>query len=167
MENLIFMKTQILNNDNVRFIMDVYETSKRDDKLILHYNSDLLFIENDFNKIKKLLKNILTTTIDEYNEYLYKIGFYNKEKYNRGNNRFKLLFFEICVSNENNNTTYMLDNESYSMMNYIFCLEDLNITFFKKRYEYKAGDLIMFPCGWAFYYKIKDGKRYVLGKLFS
>jgi len=169
MESLIFVKTQILNSDDIHFILDVYNKSKKNDKLILYYNLDLLFINNDYNKIKKILKNILMTMIEEYNDHLYKIDFYNKEKYNRGNIQFKLLFIEITLSNENNkkNDNYFLNEKSNSMINYIFCLDKLCITFLNKKYDYNIGDLIMFPCGWSFYYKIESGKRYILGELFT
>ena len=80
---------------------------------------------------------------------------------------FKLNFIEICLSNENNkkNNIYMLNNESYSEINYIFCLDNLFIIFFNKKYEFKVGDLIIFPCGWSFYYKVETDKQYIIGEL--
>ena len=161
------MKPQILKGDDVDFILDIYKKSKKKDKLILFYNDELLFIKNDYNKIKKILKNIVSNSIEEYNDHLYKIDFYNNENYNSGNKIFQLNFIEICLSNENNkkNNIYMLKDESFSVINYIFCLDNLFIIILNKRYECKIGDLIIFPCGWSFYYKVEPDKLYIIGEL--
>ena len=167
MEKLIFSKNQTLNIDDINFIINTYDTYKKGGVLLLFYNQDLMFIKNDYNKIKILLQNILTSTIEDYKKYLYNINFYNIVNYNHGNNSYKLIFIEICLSTENNNNIRMLANNSYSAINFIFCLDDLFIKFFNKNYPYKIGDLILFPCGWSFYYKIEVGKRYIHGHLFS
>lgn len=169
MNNLIFVENQILNNDNIVFILDIYDKFKKGDKLILYYNLELLFIDNDYNKIKKILKPILEETITKYTKYLYKIGFYNKENYNNTIKDYKLFFFEIGLSGEKceKNTVYMLDNKCYTVLNYIFCLDNMFITFLNKQNYYNTGDLIMFPCGWSFNYKVESNKRYIFGNLFS
>jgi hypothetical protein len=169
MEKLIFIKSQILKGDDYDFILSVYDKFKKNNKLILSYDDNLLFIDNDFNKIKNIFKDILTLSIQQYNEYLFHIDFYNIEKYNRVNNKYKLLFIDICLSNENNkpNDIYIINEQSYSTINCIFCLDDLFITILNKKYDYKIGDLIIFPSGWSFFYKIEISKRYALAILFT
>ena len=164
MENLIYLKENCLNKENITFILNVL--NKENNKLILFYNDNFLFIDNDYNRIKKILKNILLLNIKDYSDYLYKINFYNLENYKFNFDDLKLVYIIISNNNYKDNTFILNDTSVYSMLNFIFCLEDLQIEFLEKYYNYKTGDLIIFPDGWTFYYKIENNKHFIFGKFF-
>lgn len=168
MEVLIFDKENVLNDENINFISNIYNKFNKNNKLILFLNNEYMFIDNDYNKIKHLLKDILTLLIDDYNNYLHNINFFNVNNYKTTLNILKIFFIEICKSNENiiNNNILMMNDEIYSVLNCIFCLEDLYISFFNKIYYYKKGGLIIFPCGWTFLYKIQNEKLHIIVKLY-
>ena len=168
MEKLIFTKSHIISNEDLALMFKIYDKSKKGNKLILFYNEDLLFINTEQNYIKRTIKNILMLALDEYDICLYSINFFNDKNYAHKYD-YKLMYFEIRESDGNvaKNDVIVIADRCYSILIWIYCLEQMSVKILNSLYSSNIGDLLIFPSGWTFCYSIEANKKYAFGQLYS